>query len=58
MIIASVSENKELEKRISITPEISKKYIDLGFEVHLIENYGEHLGIKDYEFKEYGVLIF
>ena len=57
MIIASVSENKELEKRISITPEISKKYIDLGFEVHLIENYGEHLGIKDYEFKEYGVKI-
>ena len=55
MIIASVSENKELEKRISITPEISKKYIDLGFEVHLIENYGEHLGVKDDEFKEYGV---
>ena len=26
MIIGSVSENKEIEKRISITPEIAKKY--------------------------------
>ena len=28
MIIASVSENRDIEKRISITPEISKKYIN------------------------------
>ncbi len=55
MIIASISENKDLEKRISITPEISKKYINLGFEVHLIENYGSHLGFKDEEYKELGV---
>ena len=55
MIIASVSENKDLEKRISITPEISKKYINLGFEVHLSENYGEHLGFKDDEYKALGV---
>ena len=26
MIIGSISENKNLEKRVSITPEISKKY--------------------------------
>tara|TARA_Y100001970_G_scaffold41591_1_gene51503 strand:- start:572 stop:1660 length:1089 start_codon:yes stop_codon:yes gene_type:complete len=57
MIIVSVSENRELEKRISITPEISKKYINLGFEVHLSENYGEHLGFKDDEFKAQGVKI-
>ena len=57
MIIVSVSENKDLEKRISITPEISKKYINLGFEVHLSENYGEHLGIKDDEYKVLGVKI-
>ena len=57
MIIVSVSENKDLEKRISITPEISKKYIALGFEVHLIENYGEHLGFKDDEYKVQGVKI-
>ena len=55
MIIGSVSENKDLEKRISITPEISKKYIDLGFEVQLSENYGQHLGFKAKEFKELGV---
>ena len=57
MIIASVSENKDLEKRISITPEISKKYIDLGFEVHLSQNYGAHLGFSDSEYKELGVKI-
>ena len=49
MIIVSVSENIDSEKRISITPEISKKYINLGFEVHLSENYGVHLGFKDDE---------
>ena len=57
MIIASVSENKDLEKRISITPEISKKYINLGFEVHLSQNYGAHLGFDDSEYKELGVKI-
>ena len=43
MIIGSVSENKEIEKRISITPEVAKKYINLGFEIHLSENYGKQL---------------
>ena len=40
MRIASVLENKKIEKRIAITPEIAKKYISLGFEVTLSENYG------------------
>ena len=57
MIIVSVSENRDLEKRISITPEISKKYINLGFEVHLSKNYGEHLGFKDEEYNAQGVKI-
>jgi len=57
MIIVSVSENRDLEKRISITPEISNKYINLGFEVHLSESYGEHLGFKDDEYKAQGVKI-
>ena len=35
MIIGSISENKDLEKRISITPDIAKKYIDLGFEIQI-----------------------
>ena len=55
MIIGSVSENKKLEKRISITPEITKKYINLGFEVQLSKNYGKHLGFEDNEYSELGV---
>ena len=47
MKIGSVSENKNIEKRISITPEIAKKYINLGFEIQLTENYGKHLGFED-----------
>ena len=54
MIIGSISENKDIEKRISITPEIAKKYLNLGFEVQLSENYGEHLGFKQKEYKEIG----
>jgi len=57
MRIISVSENKKIEKRIAITPEIAKKYVALGFEVSLSENYGEHLGFKDNIYKELGVKI-
>ena len=57
MKITSISENIKIEKRIAITPEVAKKYISLGFEVSLTENYGSHLGIKDEEYKELGVLI-
>jgi NAD(P) transhydrogenase subunit alpha len=57
MRIISVSENKKIEKRIAITPDIAKKYIALGFEVSLSENYGEHLGFKDNDYKELGVKI-
>ena len=52
MKIASILENQKIEKRIAITPEIAKKYISLGLEVYLHENYGCHLGIKDEEYKE------
>ena len=57
MRIVSVSENHKIEKRIAITPDIAKKYIALGFEVSISENYGEHLGFKDNEYKELGVKI-
>ena len=57
MRIVSVSENHKIEKRIAITPDIAKKYIALGLEVSLPENYGEHLGFKDNEYKESGVEI-
>ena len=56
MKIASILENQKIEKRIAITPEIAKKYLSLGFEVSLTENYGSHLGINDEEYKELGVL--
>ena len=57
MRIASVFENQKIEKRIAITPDIAKKYIGLGFEVSIPENYGEHLGFKDSDYKELGVKI-
>ena len=57
MKIVSVLENQKTEKRIAITPEIAKKYISLGLEVVLSENYGSHLGIKDEEYKASGASI-
>ena len=57
MKICSTFENKKFEKRIAITPEIAKKYINLGLEVSLIENYGLHLGYDDSQYKELGVNI-
>jgi H+-translocating NAD(P) transhydrogenase subunit alpha len=57
MKIVSVSEDQKIERRIAITPEIAKKYITLGFEVSLPENYGEHLGFRDDEYRELGAKI-
>ena len=57
MRIVSISENKEFERRISITPEIAKKYILDGFEISLSKNYGNHLGFTDKEYKNLGVEI-
>ena len=42
MRIGSILENKSIEKRIAITPEIVKKYTSLGFELCLIKNYQIH----------------
>ena len=57
MRIVSIKENTTLEKRIAITPEIAKKYISLGLEVSLPENYGAHLGFTDQNYKDLGVII-
>ncbi len=57
MKIGSISENKEFEKRIAITPETANKYKTLGFEVSIIKNYGSHLGFDDNQYKESGVKI-
>jgi len=55
MRIVSTSEDRNIEKRVAITPDIAKKYITLGFDVSLSENYGDHLGFKDIEYKDLGV---
>jgi NAD(P) transhydrogenase subunit alpha len=57
MKVVSISENKDIEKRIAITPETAKKYISNGFDVSLCKNYGEHLGFSDSEYSELGVKI-
>ncbi len=57
MRIGSVLENQNIEKRVSITPDIVKKYISLGFEIVLSENYGQHIGINDDEYLKLGVKI-
>ena len=55
MRIGSVLENRNVEKRIAITPEIVKKYISNGFEVILSEKYASHLGIDDKRYSDLGV---
>jgi len=57
MIIGSISENKKTEKRISITPDIAKKYIASGFQILLETDYGSHLGISNDEFLKEGCKI-
>ena len=57
MQIVSLLENKKIEKRVSITPDIAKKYIAMGLKVSLPESYGEHLGFSDDEYKNSGVKI-
>ena len=57
MIIGSVSENINLEKRVAITPDIIKKYKSLGFEIYLTKDYASHIGIKDDEYETEGAII-
>ena len=55
MNLVSLSEDKNFEKRIAVTPEIAKKYINLGFNLYLPSNYGNHLGFSDDDYKNLGV---
>ena len=54
MIIGSILENINLEKRISITPDLVKKYISIGFKIILEKGYGNHIGFKDQEYTNEG----
>ena len=58
MKIGSITENKNLEKRVAITPDVLKKYKSLGFKINISKNYGLHLGIKNEEYVAEGVNIF
>ena len=53
MKLGSIKEDIKIEKRVAITPEIAKKFIDSGFEVNLEKNYANHLGFED---KAYEIL--
>ncbi len=55
MNLGSISENKSIEKRLAITPEIAKRYLSLGFKVLLPNRYGEHLGFYDDDYRSLGV---
>ena len=44
MILGSISENLKDEKRVSLTPEILKKYKSLGIDVCINKGYANHLG--------------
>ena len=57
MIIGSISENINVEKRVAITPDIVKKYKSLGLEVHLVKNYASHLGLHDAQYISEGAKI-
>ena len=56
MIIGSVSENLNYEKRVAITPDIVKKYKSLGFEINLSKDYASHIGIKDSLYEQEGAI--
>ena len=55
MNIGSIIEDRAIEKRIAITPEIGKKYTDLGFNLILPKNYGTHLGFSDQDYENVNV---
>ncbi len=57
MIVGSVSENIQSEKRVAITPDVVKKYKSLGLEVNLSKNYALHLGISDTLYEVEGAII-
>ena len=58
MIIGSIPEDINIDKRVAVTPEILKKYKSLGLEVYLTKNYATHLGILDKEYEEEGATLF
>jgi len=52
--IGSVKEDLDIEKRISITPEIAKKFTSLGISINIEKKYAEHLIISEEEYAKNG----
>ena len=57
MKIGSIAEDRNIENRVAITPDIIKKYKSLGLQIHLSKGYGEHLGINDKNYVSEGATI-
>ena len=57
MIIGSITEDLNSEKRVAVTPDIIKKYKSLGLDVYICKDYASHLGIKDQEYEKEGAHI-
>jgi NAD(P) transhydrogenase subunit alpha len=57
MIVGSIKENINLEKRVSITPDTAKNIIALGLNINIERNYAVHLGIEDKQYEQAGVKI-
>ena len=57
MKIGSIIENHEIERRVAITPEIAKKFINNGFEINIQKNYASHLGFEDKDYEDVNVKI-
>ena len=55
MKIGSIREDLSLERRVALTPEIAKKFINEGFEINLQKNYATHLGFEDKEYESLNV---
>ena len=58
MIISAIRETTPNETRVAITPETVKKYISLGFSVHIEQNAGLSSGFTDSSYKNCGAKIF
>ena len=58
MKIGSIAEDLQLERRVAITPDIAKKFINDGFEINLQKNYAKHLGFEDRDYEALNVKIF
>ena len=57
-IIGSVREDLAVERRVSVTPDIIKKFINLGFSINLEKSYAEHLSLFDDKYRNNGANLY